>query len=267
MALVVTSAADDGDRRDLARLARELRLLQMRYGAPEVVWPGLDDRVRSRRGRLRIIGEQIADLEAERQRLLAEIGGFEKALVLVRSTEIDRLRQAHAEVWSPFGIQGYRIWHLRHGRLQGARMVWEQPHLTAVCGRGAGRDEVPHSDGRCGPPACGIYAAKHPDLFLREFTMAWDGAMGVVELTGKVVEHTDGYRALHARVVALGLVGGGRWLATDREDRIATAFHDPAQALVRWGALDGSPRAPWVGIVEYLMEREAGPWTSENSSG
>ena len=31
--------------------------------------------------------------------------------------------------------------------------------------------------------------------------MAWDGAMGLVELTGKVVEHTDGYRGQRAGVV------------------------------------------------------------------
>ncbi len=267
MALPEVPASPDDPRRESMRAAHELRLLQLRYGETVAGTERLDDRVRSHRGRLRFIAEQMAELETERRRLLSEIGGFEKALLLTRRSEIDRLRQTHAEAWSPFAIRGYRVWWLRSGRLQGAaRVVWDEPHLRAVCGRRVGRDEVPHSDGNCGPPACGIYAAKHPGVLMREFSMAWDGAIGLVELSGKVVEHTAGYRALEAQVVALGLVGGGRYLVTDAEDVIESAFRDPAHALVRWGTLDRSPIEPWAAIVEYLMEREAGSWTSESNS-
>ena len=266
MALPVTSPDDDGTRARAIRAARELRLLQMRYGIAETGTQRLDDRVRSHRGRLRIIGEQIAELEAEKHRLLGEMEGFEKALLLARTSEIEHLRQAHAEAWSPFGIRAYRVWQIRAGRLQGLRVIWEQPELTAECGRGAGRDEVPHSDGRCGPPACGIYAAKRPEMLLRSFSLAFAGAMGLVELTGKVVEHRDGYRALHAHVVALGLIDGGRWLATDDAELIAAAFGDPVQTLARWGLLGRTLQEPWARITEYLIEREAGTWTSENNS-
>lgn len=271
MALPLTAAGcpedDDNDRVELARLAGELRRLQIRYGIADVGSQRLEDRVRSRRGRIRIIDEQMAELAAERRRLITEIAGYQKALRLARSTEIEQLRQAHAEAWSPFAIRAYRVWHLRQGRLFGAaRVPWEEPELTAVCGRGAGRDEVPHSDGRCGVPACGIYAAKHPDHLIRNFAVAWPGAMGLVELSGKVVEHAEGYRAQHARVIALAVVAGGRWLATDAADVIAAAVHDPVHALARWGQPGRSRHEPWAKIIEYLIERETGPWTSESNS-
>jgi chorismate mutase len=271
MALPVASTAfpedDDNERAELARLAGELRRLQLRYGIADVGSQRLDDRVRSRRGRIRIIDEQLAELAAERRRLVTEIAGYQKALHLARISEIERLRQVHAEAWSPFAIRAYRIWHMRQGRLFGAaQTLWEEPELTAVCGRGAGRDEVPHSDGRCGVPPCGIYASKHPDVLVRNFAAAWPGAMGLVELTGKVVEHAAGYRAERARVVALAVVAGGRWLTTDDPDVIAAAFHDPTHALARWGQLGRTRDEPWGQIIEYLMEREAGPWTSESNS-
>ncbi len=269
MALPLTAAGspDDDDRAESERLARELRRLQLRYGIADVDSQRLDDRVRSRRGRIRIIDEQMAELAAEKGRLVTEIAGYQKALRLARSFEIEQLRKTHDEAWSPFPIRAYRIWHLRQGRLYGAaRTLWEKPELTAVCGRGAGRDEVPHSDGRCAEPPCGIYAAKRPDLLVRNFAVAWPGAIGLVELSGKVVEHAAGYRAKHARVVALAVVAGGRWLATDDAAVIATAFQDPTHALARWGEPGRSRHEPWAHIIEYLMEREAGPWTSENNS-
>ena len=268
VALPVGSPDLPEDPPHLGRLAAELRRYRLRYGAPAPS-PAqrLDDRVRSHRARLRFIDEQMVELAAERRRLAQEIAGYEKGLALVLRTEIERLRERHGEAWSPVAIRAYRVWQLDGGRMRGARTVWPDPWLVAECARGGGRAEVPHSDGRCGPPGCGIYAAKHPELLLKGFAMAWDGAMGLVELTGKVVEHTHGYRGQRAGVVALGLVGGGRWLTTDDPAVIAAAFHDPAQTLVRWGQHDRSPRAPWARITEYLIEREASTWTSESSSG
>lgn len=265
--LAPAGSPDDDDRAEVERLGGELRRLQLRYGIAGVGSQRLDDRVRSHRGRIRIIDEQMAELAAERRRLVTEVAGYQKALRLARSHEIDQLRKEHAEAWSPFPIRGYRLWHLRDGRLHGAaRTLWEEPQLTAVCGRGAGRDEVPHSDGRCGVPACGIYAAKHPDLLVRNVAGSWQGAVGLVELTGKVVEHAGGYRALHASVVALAVVAAGRWLATDDVAVIAVAFHDPIHALARWGELGRCGRELQTNLVDYLMKREAGPWTSESNS-
>ncbi|HAX81297.1 MAG TPA: hypothetical protein DCY40_01860 [Actinobacteria bacterium] len=268
MALPATSAdPPDPDRPCLGRLAAQLRQYQVRYGVPEVP-PAqrLDDRLRSGRGRLRFIDDQIAELTAERHRLRQELAGFEKGLALVLDDEIDRLRREHGEAWSPVPIRSYRMWQIRDGRMMGARLEWKDPWLTAGCARGNGRTEVPHSDGRCGTPPCGIYTAKHPELLLTGFGVLRVGAMGLVELSGKVVEHARGYRAEHARVVALGLVAGGRWLTTDSPGMVTAAFHDPEQTVVRWGSRYQSHAVAWAVITEYLIAREEPPWTSESNS-
>lgn len=268
MALPVTSPDfPEPDRPRLGRLTAQLRQYQLRYGVPEVP-PAqrLDDRLRSVRGRLRFIDDQIAELTAERHRLRQELAGFEKGLALVLEGEIDRMRRVHGEAWSPVAIRSYRMWHISDGRIMGARLEWKDPWLTAVCGRGKGSTEVPHSDGWCGTPPCGIYTAKHPELLLRGFGELHAGAMGLVELTGKVVEHARGYRAEHARVVALGMVAGGRWLTTDSPGMITAAFHDPEQTVLRWGNRYPSHAAAWAGITEYLIAREEPPWTLESNS-
>ena len=263
MALPVTSPDfPDPERSRLGRLAAELRRYQMRYGVPEVP-PAqrLDDRLRNVRGRLRFIDDQIAELSAERRRLRQEMAGYEKGLSLVIDGEINRLRRQHGEAWSPVAIRSYRMWQLRDGRMMGARIEWKDPWLTAECARGNGREEVPHSDGRCGAPACGIYTAKHPELLLQGLGVPSAGAMGLVELTGKVVEHSRGYRAQHARVVALGIVGGRRWLTADSPEIVTAAFHDPDHVLARWGNRYQSHAAAWAGVTEYLVAREESPWT------
>jgi hypothetical protein len=239
-----------------------LRFLQVRYGIPAVpAADRLDDRLRAVRGRLRHVEEQIAELTAERIRLRQEAAGYEKGLTLAIGSELDRLRRRHGEAWSPTPIRAYRMWSLSDGGLRGARTQWLSPWLAAVCARGNGSLEVPHTDGRCGRPPCGIYTAKHPDLLLQGIGSPGSGAMGLVELTGKVVEHGRGYRAARARVVALGLIGGGRWLTTDAPDVVFAAFDDPVHALARWGRRHQSVAAAWAGITEYLVAREETPWT------
>jgi hypothetical protein len=258
----VTSPDEPEPERSSDRLAAEWRRLQLRYGAAALP-PAerLEIRARAVRGRLRHVEAQIAELTAERDRLRQEAAGYEKALTLAIGSELDRLRQRHGEVWSPFPIRGYRVWSLRDGCLSGARMQWRDPWLTAQCARGRGRLEVPHSDGRCGTPACGIYAVKDPAPMLVGPGLPASGAMGLVELTGKVVEHARGYRAERARVVALGMIGDRRWLTTDAPEIVTAAFHDPEQTLVRWGRRHQGVAAVWSGIVEYLVAREEEPWT------
>src|SRR3990170_4076983 len=153
VALSVGSPDLPEDPPHLGRLAAELRRYRLRYGAPAPS-PAqrLDDRVRSHRARLRFIDEQMVELAAERRRLVQEIAGYEKGLALVLRTEIERLRERHGEAWSPVAIRAYRVWQLDGGRMRGARTVWPDPWLVAECARGGGRAEVPHSDGRCGPP-------------------------------------------------------------------------------------------------------------------
>lgn len=220
----------------------------------------LQARVRAHRFRIRLIDEQVAELEAERKRLGDEVVGFEKGLALVLAAETERRAARFGEAWSPIPIRGYRVWRMIDGRLSGARMVWPTPELVARCARG-GDVEVPHTDDSCRRPQCGIYAAKSPDLLIEELLGGTRGVMGLVELSGKVVEHEKGYRARQARVVALGAVGGARLLLADDAVTIAEVFATPDETLRIWGKRRDR-RPALAELTEFLLAREeATPWT------
>lgn len=272
MALPVATPEPEPHPSEAARWRAEWSRYGRRYGvppAPQV--ERLESRAQANRVRLERIEEELAALEAEKRRLTQELAAWEKAIALTLGTEVARLRARYGEAWSPTPVPGYRVWQLVDGVLRGARVPWKGPWMRAMCAHGGHPDEVPHSDGRCGRLGCGIYAAKHPDLLARELTMDWEGALGLVGLSGKVVEHTSGYRGRAAEVVAVGLVAAGRWMVTDDPGRVAAVFHDPLAAARQWGEPVGSPITPWRTIVEFVLareqrDREGGPWTSVNSS-
>jgi hypothetical protein len=94
-------------------------------------------------------------------RHLGEITGLERGLVAVLRTVLEGIRDWSRPFWSPVPVLGYRVWELDGDGLQGARGVrWAAPALTARCGPDGRPDDpgVPHVDGRCGSPPCGIYA-------------------------------------------------------------------------------------------------------------
>lgn len=126
-----------------------------------------------------------------------------------------------AEWWSPHSVYGYRMWELRWGRLYGAWSAWDTPVKTAEClsddrASAVPPGPLPHAAGECGTPPCGIYALNDPgmlaaavDAGLRQGGRLMSTfALGLVTLTGRVVEHDHGYRAERAEVVSLALVTG-----------------------------------------------------------
>ncbi|NQV07215.1 hypothetical protein HQ535_11745 [bacterium] len=140
--------------------------------------------------------------------------------------------------WSPHAVPGYRMWEVRNG-LQGVYLRWDSPIYEAGClGRkGATErhdDEVPHTDGRCGRPPCGLYAAREAmDLDFPALVSPGTRrfAVGLVALSGKVVEHTNGYRARRAEVRALAVLGKGVVVFIDDRQTIARVFANPPGAL------------------------------------
>lgn len=146
-------------------------------------------------------------------------------------------------MWSPHPVVGYRVWAVMRDRVKGFRSVWSQPRFNAACENEAAYGPVPHVGERCG---CGIYAAKDPMLLTREFpgivkrrplenkrpqlpTPAV--AVGRVELSGRVVEHTHGYRAQIAEVTTL-VTGSRRGVFRfDDPDEIADLFAHPHRTL------------------------------------
>jgi hypothetical protein len=109
------------------------------------------------------------------------------------------------EFWSPEPIIAWRTWWWNGHTLKGVRAPWEGPELEAKC---SVCEEPPGWD--C---TCGIYAVKSTPrghVVERKGEAVW----GRVELSGLVIEHEDGYRASHVRILELWTDGG----ADMRED-------------------------------------------------
>ncbi len=149
------------------------------------------------------------------------------------------------EFWSPQSVLAFRMWELR-GRLQGAWRAWDRPFREARCVSGrTERDDgaVPHTDGRCGHPPCGIYACKEPAQLLASFGLP-EGSRrrvyGLVALSGKVVEHERGYRGQRATVVAAAVVGRGLLIRVEGNERLLSLFAAPDDAVAGLIATDGA---------------------------
>jgi hypothetical protein len=217
-----------------------------------------------RRHRVETLQEQVAALHDEIDRLDAEILGCRKGYEALLADTIERIRRTENEGWSPAAVVGYRLWGWREGGLYGAWERWMTATKTATCR--AGNDEVPHSDRRCGRLGCGIYATKDLESLLEEHTTAAsDGYLaGMVELTGKVVEHEHGYRAQRATVVAAALIGRDRVLTTRDPAIIEDLFALPQHALERHGR--SKTRTAWEEILDLLTTEGSRRWTSATRS-
>jgi len=128
----------------------------------------------------------------------------------------DDVRVAESVWWSPRPVVGYRTWQMIGDELHGARMPWSIPQQTARClHRWTSNRPVPHDAGDCGSPPCGIYAVKDTRQ-VRGLIEPWfeqgslTVAVGVVALSGRVIEHDHGYRAEHAEVAALSVISGAK---------------------------------------------------------
>ncbi|NND04649.1 MAG: hypothetical protein HKN91_17885 [Acidimicrobiia bacterium] len=138
--------------------------------------------------------------------------------------------------WSPEPIVGYRVWNVFRDRMQGFHSVWREPAFSAQCTLPDAETAAPHIVDGC---ECGVYAAKDPAWLKSHFAGAVAGprvALGRVALSGRVVEHTDGFRAQEARVIAIAVrTRHGVTHFTVAAD-IEALFADPHLALTERGA-------------------------------
>ena len=147
-----------------------------------------------------------------------------------------RPRVPPPEFWSPRPVLAFRLWEMR-GRLHGAFQAWDRPFRVAGCVSGrTERDdgEVPHTDGRCGDPPCGVYAYKEPDQLLAAFGLpegSRRNVYGLVAMAGKVVEHERGYRGQRVEVVAAAVVGRGLLVRVEGVERLQALFAAPDEAV------------------------------------
>ena len=95
-----------------------------------------------------------------------------------------------------------------------------------------------------------------------------DRAIGLVALTGKVVEHAAGYRAQYARAVALAISWGGSVFLGDDPQWIEAVFagEDPAvPGSARRLATFPRPLGEMRGFFERAERRCREAWTSARS--
>lgn len=245
---------------------QELDLLTRRYGDL-----GIEAEVRSirdarQRHRLEMdrLNEDFDRIVERRRATLEAIEKLDRTLRALIDDVVGSTRRQRNEGWSPVPVLGFRAWVVEDGRLHGAWEMWPLPRSTATCKRSPDADEVPHTDGRCGPPPCGLYALKRADDLLD--VTGWHGArvaIGLVEMSGKVVEHTKGYRAEHMEVIALGVVDPRGVLLIDAPEDLQAAFGGG------FDELDGVlPTLQPIETMCFWLEarKERMSWTSENKS-
>jgi hypothetical protein len=212
----------------LGQLRREWKQLCDRYGIVEA--PRELDRLQTatnrKRAGLKHLNAQLTEIEAQIAVLKAELSGLDKTIGLVLREAIGELRSDRAEAWSPVPVLGFRIWDVRPDGFHGYREHWREPTLEASCPTTRTSEEVPHTDGRCGDPPCGIYAAKDVrSLIETHFSHDFERmAVGLVAMSGKVVEHEFGYRTQTARAIALAFVRGSSLFTSNNSDELRFLF-------------------------------------------
>jgi hypothetical protein len=257
--------------KSIGSLLDEYRRIRRRYGPIEE--DALIDRVQSsvaaRRARLQMVRRQIDELRSEERWLADELNSREQSLEMLLGDVITRLGSVVEDGWSPFPVLGFRMWTMRPGGLHGAKVTWREPNLTARCL--VTRDDVgvPHADGRCGRLGCGVYATKElrPLLTAHIEAHSYGYVVGLVALTGRVVEHEHGYRAEQARIVALVAVGADRLVATDEPGLISDICSTPEATVAAIGR--AMPDAIVSSLEDYLVDVRARrtPWTSVDNDG
>lgn len=149
-------------------------------------------------------------------RLVPQIGG--------------QLPRPKEEFWSPAPVLAWRSWRVTdHGLVGAWQALWSDDHMVATC------DRLPHHapDWDC---RCGIYGLKEMPVSVEP------GVTGIVELSGQVIEHEDGYRAEKARIKQLWLTG--RKTTKDQLQMLRSKFPDvviedanPRHSdLTKWGS-------------------------------
>lgn len=208
----------------------------------------------------------IEVLEAEARTLGAETAGLDKALQALFEDVLDKSGMDWQECWSPVPVLGFRLWSVHPDGLHGAKLRWSSRYLEARCLPGmAGQEGIPHSNQECGQPPCGIYATKTLESLTSHIGEATEMALGLVGLSGRVVEHENGYRAERAEVLALAVVHRTSLLTpatTGDIDDVFASTGDEIRARCR-------PAEHALGeAVAYLKQqaRRHQQWTSASNS-
>ncbi|MEX0825718.1 MAG: hypothetical protein WD184_03020 [Acidimicrobiia bacterium] len=234
----------------LARLTADLRALHAgaTLTAPPIDSPATRALLAGRRISEGIAAARRAEFEAGRRTLedaLDRMLDNAPAALPTPATPPRSLWDSPLEAdryWSPVPVLGFRAWEVGD-RLHGAKRPWQSHTYEAGCilrNKERFDEAVPHTDGSCGRPPCGVYATKKAWSLLDE---CFDPtlAFGIVEMSGKVVEHDFGYRARRATAVFMVLEHQGQVVTAADPGEVARLFADPAAYL----ASHQSTGVPW----------------------
>lgn len=189
-----------------------------------------------------------------------EVPAFPQTRLALRTWQVDRASMAVRSLNAPMGKGANWI------AKQMAQPAGNWPHdrpLAATCSLGAPSrrrkkggedgDEIPHGaipDPKC---TCGIYATTDLDI-INSYLSRSAPVLGVVELGGRLIPATQGYRAAYARVAAILLVDEALTESHGLLRDLAAAYRVPA--LVPYSASADDYREA-VGLPTVATEAEA----------
>lgn len=256
---------------DAEQVWEVFRLYADRYQLDAEPLNRLEESINRRRNRLqalrrreRFLEAELATTRREKSSVEREVDESVRVAALMLADSIERARLSQGETWSPMPVLGFRAWVIRDGEVHGVRVPWRTSEMEALCLRGASGVDVPHDIGRCGPPSCGVYATKEIGQLEALVPGADSSILGLVRLTGKVIEHELGYRARKARAIAVVVSSEDVWKGTREQEVVSRFFADPA------GVID-SDQLRALGdraMAEQQMEQWKGEesWTWASSS-
>lgn len=222
---------------DLQQTVERVNRLRLRYdtlkrrlrradGVDEI--ERLDVSIQRRRGRIRHLNSQIERLMGERDRLEGEVlGCFHGAEALLVDL-IDRLEALDGPSWSPDPIPGYSILDVVEGVVHDGDHAWTTPVLRPKCP--SGRPDAPHQRATCAVLACGVLAWKSIGK-LPEISGGTLRAVAEVAMSGRVIEHTDGYRAEVGEIVSLVAFDDTCWFRSRNTDQITSFVAAPTETF------------------------------------
>lgn len=184
----------------------------------------LDTSIARRRARIRHLDAQIEALESDRERLRGELIGCLHGAEALLVDLVDQLETLDGPAWSPTPIVGYSVFAVTDGRVTDGDHLWQESLLRPQCP--GGLEDQPHEDASCRNEACGVLAWKTLDR-LPDPAGGDLAAVVAVSLSGRIVEHTNGYRGETGRVAAMLAFDEDRWFRTRNREQIRSFITAP----------------------------------------
>lgn len=226
------------------------RRLRRADGVDEV--ERLDVSIQRRRNRIRHLDAQIDRLMEERDRLEGEILGCFTGAEALLVDLIEKLEALDGPSWSPDPVPGFTILEVEDGTLHDGDHTWTRAVVRPGCP--TGRWDAPHEDAACARLACGVLAYKSIDR-LPGISGGTMRAVAELAMSGRVVEHADGYRAEVGEIMALVAFDDSRWFRTRYPGQIDSFVTSPIESFEELAAPMPADAMLYVELDLFLGSR------------